>query len=316
MINVAVLDDYQDIFQQIIDTQKYKEKYNFKVFNEPFSNENEAIVALEDFEALFIMRERTPITKSLISALPKLKFIMTSGMRNNAIDLKTAKKNKIIVCGTEINSNPAAEITWALILGLLRNVRQEADNMFQGYWQTTIGLELKGKLLGIIGLGKIGSQVAKVAKAFGMEVCAWSENLNLTQANQIGVLPMSKEDLLKNADIVSIHVVFADKYKNLITEKEFKVMKKSSFLINTSRGLIVNENDLIQALKDETIAGVGLDVYDQEPLPQDHKLRFFPNALLLPHIGYVTAENYSKFYIQMIENLNACLEKKPIRELI
>ena len=316
MINVAVLDDYQDIFQQIIDTQKYKEKYNFKVFNEPFSNENEAIVALEEFEALFIMRERTPITKSLISALPKLKFIMTSGMRNNAIDLKTAKKNKIIVCGTEINSNPAAEITWALILGLLRNVRQEADNMFQGYWQTTIGLELKGKLLGLIGLGKIGSQVAKVAKAFGMEVCAWSDNLNLTQANQIGVLPMSKEDLLKNADIVSIHVVFADKYKNLITEKEFKVMKKSSFLINTSRGLIVNENDLIQALKDETIAGVGLDVYDQEPLPQDHKLRFFPNALLLPHIGYVTAENYSKFYIQMIENLNACLEKKPIRELI
>ena len=316
MISVAILDDYQNVFQQIVDTQKYKEKYNFKVFNEPFSNENEAIVALEEFEALFIMRERTPITKSLISALPKLKFIMTSGMRNNAIDLETTKKNKIIVCGTEINSNPAAEITWALILGLLRNVRQEADNMFQGYWQTTIGLELKGKLLGLIGLGKIGSQVAKVAKAFGMEVCAWSENLNLTQANQIGVLPMSKEDLLKNADIVSIHVVFADKYKNLITEKEFKMMKKSSFLINTSRGPIVNENDLIKALKDETITGVGLDVYDQEPLPPDHKLRFFPNAFLLPHIGYVTAENYSKFYIQMIENLNACLEKKPIRQLI
>ena len=313
MIKVAVLDDYQDIFEQIVETQKYREKYNFKVFNEPFSNENEAIVALEEFEALFIMRERTPITKSLISALPKLKFIMTSGMRNNAIDLETTKKNKIIVCGTEINSNPAAEITWALILGLLRNVRQEADNMFQGYWQTTIGLELKGKLLGLIGLGKIGSQVAKVAKAFGMEVCAWSENLNLTQANQIGVLPMSKEDLLKNADIVSIHVVFADKYKNLITEKEFKMMKKSSFLINTSRGPIINEEDLIQALKDETIAGAGLDVYDKEPLPQDHKLRFLPNALLLPHIGYVTAENYSKFYLQMIENLEGCLENKPLR---
>jgi len=313
MINVAILDDYQDIFQQIVDTQKYKEKYNFKVFNEPFSNENEAIVALEEFEALFIMRERTPITKSLINALPKLKYIMTSGMRNNAIDLETAKKKDIIVCGTEINPNPAAEITWVLILGLLRNLKQEIDNMFQGYWQTTIGLELKGKLLGLIGLGKIGTQVAKVAKAFGMEVCAWSENLNLAHANKIGVLPMSKEDLLKNADIISIHVVFGNRYKNLITKKELEIMKKSSFLINTSRGPIINEEDLIKALKEETIAGVGLDVYDKEPLPQDHKLRFLPNALLLPHIGYVTAENYSKFYLQMIENLEGCSENKPLR---
>ena len=315
MIKVAVLDDYQEVFQQIIDIEKFRGKYEFKVFNEPFSNENEAIVALEDFEALFIMRERTPMTKSLITALPKLKYIMTSGMRNNTIDLETAKKNKIIVCGTEINPNPAAEITWALILGLLRNMKQEVDNMFQGYWQTTIGFELKGKLLGLIGLGKIGTQVAKVAKAFGMEVCAWSENLDLTHANKIGVLPMSKDDLLKNADIVSIHVVFGDRYKNLIGKKELEMMKKSSFLINTSRGAIINEDDLIQILKDEAIAGVGLDVYDKEPLPQDHRLRFFPNALLLPHLGYVTAENYSKFYPQMVENLIACLENKPIRIL-
>ena len=315
MIKVAVLDDYQEVFQQIIDIEKFKNKYNFKVFNEPFLNENEAIVALENFEAIFVMRERTHITKSLITALPKLKFIMTSGMRNNAIDLETAKKNKIIVCGTEINSNPAAEVTWALILGLLRNMKQEVDNMFQGYWQTTIGLELKGKLLGLIGLGKIGTQVAKVAKAFGMEVCAWSENLNLSHANELGVLPMSKDDLLKNADIVSIHVVFGERYKNLITKNELKAMKKSSFLVNTSRGLIINEDDLIQALKDETIAGAGLDVYSQEPLPQDHTLRFLPNALLLPHIGYVTAENYSKFYRQMLENLDACLDNNPIRRL-
>jgi len=315
MIKVAVLDDYQEVFQQIIDIEKFKGKYEFQIFYEPFANENEVIVALEDFEALFIMRERTPITKSLITALPKLKYIMTSGMRNNAIDLEAAKKNNIIVCGTEINPNSAAEITWALILGLLRNMKQEVDNMFQGYWQTTIGLELKGKLLGLIGLGKIGTQVAKVAKAFGMEVCAWSENLDLTHANKIGVLPMSKEDLLKNADIVSIHVVFGDRYKNLITKKELEMMKKSSFLINTSRGPIINENDLVQALKNETIVGAGLDVYDKEPLPQDHKLRFLPNALLLPHIGYVTAENYSKFYTQMVENLDACVDKKPIRSL-
>ena len=313
MIKVAVLDDYQNVFSQIINTKKYKDKFQFKVFHEPFADEKEAIIELEDFEALFIMRERTPMTKSLLESLPKLKYLMTSGMRNKAIDLVAAKKKNITVCGTEINPNPAAEITWALILGLYRNMKQEIDNMFQGYWQTTIGFELKGKMLGLIGLGKIGTQVAKVAKAFGMEVCAWSENLNLSHANELGVLPMSKEDLLKNSDIISIHLVLGERYKNLITKKEFNMMKKTAFLINTSRGPIINENDLVEALKDEKIAGAGLDVYDKEPLPQDHKLRFLPNALLLPHIGYVTAENYSKFYNQMLENLLACLDSKPLR---
>ena len=315
MIKVAVLDDYQDAFRQIVDTEKFKDKFDFKVFNNSFVNEKEAIVELEDFETLFIMRERTPITKSLIEALPKLKYIMTSGMRNKAIDLEAAKKKNITVCGTEINPNPAAEITWALILGLYRNMKQEIDNMFQGYWQTTIGFELKGKMLGLIGLGKIGTQVAKVAKAFGMEVCAWSENLDLSHANELGVLPMSKEDLLKNSDIISIHLVLGERYENLITKKELGMMKKTSFLINTSRGTIINEKDLVEALEDDKIAGAGLDVFDTEPLPQDHKLRFLPNTLLLPHIGYVTAENYSKFYLQMIENLTSCLKDKPIRTL-
>ena len=251
MIKVAVLDDYQDAFQQIVETEKYKNKFSFKVFNEPFVDEKEAIVELEDFEALFIMRERTPMTKTLIESLPKLKYIMTSGMRNNSIDLDATKKKNIIVCGTEINSNPAAEATWALILGLFRNMKQEIDNMFQGYWQTTIGLELKGKMLGLIGLGKIGTQVAKVGKAFGMQVCAWSENLNLSHANEMGVLPMSKEDLLKNSDIISIHLVLGDRYKNLITRKELSMMKKTAFLINTSRGPIINEKDLVEAIKDE-----------------------------------------------------------------
>ena len=313
MIKVAVLDDYQDAFKEIIDIEKFKNKYKFKIFNEAFNDENEAIIALEEFEALFLMRERTSISKSLLENLPNLKYIMTSGMRNNSINLEFTKKKGILVCGTEINSNPAAEITWTLILGLLRNVKQEIDNMFQGYWQTTIGSELKGKMLGIIGLGKIGTQVAKVGKAFGMEVCAWSENLNLSHANELGVLPMNKEDLLKNSDIISIHVVLGERYKNLITKKEIAMMKKTSFLINTSRGPIINENDLVEALKSDKIAGAGLDVYDKEPLPQDHKLRFLPNALLLPHIGYVTVENYSKFYLQMIENLESCLKNKPLR---
>ena len=244
MINVAVLDDYQNAFRQIIDLDKYKDKFNFVTFNEPFLNEDDVVQSLEQFDALFIMRERTPITKNIINGLPKLKYIITSGMRNNSIDLKSAKEKKIVVCGTEINSNPAAELTWALILGLIRNLKQEIDNMFQGYWQTTIGSELKGKRIGIIGLGKIGSQVAAVAKAFGMEVSAWSENLNLSNANKLGVLPMSKEDLLKTSDFVSIHVVGGDRYKELITKKELSLMKKTAFLINTSRGSIVNQKDL------------------------------------------------------------------------
>ena len=315
MIKVAVLDDYQNIFKEIVDTEKFKDIYSFEIFNEAFNNENEATLALEEFEVLFIMRERTPITKTLLDNLPKLKYIMTSGMRNNSIDLKVTKEKGIVVCGTEINSNPAAEITWTLILGLLRNVKQEIDNMFQGYWQNTIGIELKGKRIGLIGLGKIGTQVAKVAKAFNMEVSAWSENLNLSHANDLEVLPMSKNDLLKTSDILSIHVVMGERYKNLITEKEFKIMKKNSILINTSRGPIVNESDLIEALQNDTIAGAGLDVFDKEPLPQDHKLRFLNNALLFPHIGYVTFENYSKFYTQMMENLDSCLKNKPLRVL-
>ena len=315
MIKVAVLDDYQNIFEQIVDLDSHKDKFEFTIFNETFQNEKEASVALEEFDALFLMRERTPMTKSLISSLPNLKYIMTSGMRNKAIDLEFAKSRKIIVCGTEINSNPAAELTWALILGLTRNMKQEVDNMFQGYWQTTIGLELKGKILGLIGLGKVGSQVAKIGKAFGMQVVAWSENLDLKNANNLQVLPMSKEELIKNSDIISIHVILGKRYKDLIKKQEFEMMKNTAFLINTSRGPIINEKDLIEALDEDKIAGVGLDVYDKEPLPQDHKLRFLPNALLMPHLGYVTAENYYKFYPQMIENLVFCLEKKPIRIL-
>ena len=313
MIKVAVLDDYQNIFEEFVDIDKHKDKFEFTIFNEPFQSEDEAILALEKFDALFVMRERTPLTKVLLEGLKNLKYIFTSGMRNKSIDLEYTKSRKIIVCGTEINSNPTAEITWALILGLMRNMKQEIDNMFQGYWQTTVGFELKGKILGIIGLGKIGSQVARIGKAFGMQVVAWSENLNLSEADKLGVLPMSKEELFRQSDIISLHVVLGERYKNLITENELKMMKKTCFLINTSRGPIINEKDLIQALEDDVIAGAGLDVYDKEPLPQDHKLRFLPNALLTPHLGYVTEENYSIFYEQMIENLYSCIEGKPKR---
>ena len=313
MLKVAILDDYQNISQNFLNLKELSRKYEFKVFSEYFLNEEEAIEKLKDFEALLIMRERTKITKNLISNLKKLKYIVTSGMKNKAIDFGAAKDRKIIVSGTEINSNPTAELTWAFILGLTRNLKQEIDNMFQGYWQTTVGFELKGKILGLIGLGKVGSQVAKIGKAFGMQVISWSENLNLSHAKELDVLPVSKEDLLNTSDFISIHVVMSDRYKNLIKLKEFDMMKKSAFLINTSRGPIVNEEDLIIALSTNIIAGAGIDVYEKEPLPADHKLRFLPNALLLPHLGYVTAENYSLFYTQMLDNLEACVKGKPIR---
>jgi len=313
MLKVAILDDYQNVAKEFIDLKKLSGKYQIKIFNEPFENEEDAIEKLTDFEALLIMRERTKITKKLINGLKNLKYIATSGMRNKAIDLEATKKKKIIVTGTEINVNPTCELTWALILGLARNIKPEIDNMFQGYWQTTIGVELKGKILGLIGLGRVGSEVAKIGKAFGMEVMAWSENLNLDKCKELKVLPCSKEDLIQNSDFISIHVQGGERYKDCIKLSEFDKMKKTAFLINTSRGPIVNEDDLIIALSTNVIAGAGIDVYEKEPLSSSHKLRFLPNALLLPHIGYVTAENYSIFYSQMIENIESCVSGKPIR---
>ena len=313
MLKVAILDDYQNVSEQFVNLENLSGKYEFKIFSEPFVDETDAIEQLADFEALLVMRERTPITKNLVDNLKKLKFIITSGMRNRSIDLEATQKRKIVVCGTESNLNPTPELTWGLILGLARNFKEEIDNMYQGYWQTTVGVELKGKVLGLIGLGRVGSQVAKIGKAFGMQVMAWSENLDLDKCKELEVLPCSKEDLISNSDFLSIHVQGGERYRNCITIKELDKMKKTSFLINTSRGPIINEDDLIIALSTNEIAGAGLDVYDKEPLSENNKLRFLPNALLTPHIGYVTAENYNLFYNQMIEALESCVNGNPIR---
>ena len=315
MLKVAILDDYQNVSQQFVDLEKLSGKYEIKIFSEPFEDEADTLEKLSDFEALLIMRERTPITKNLIENLKDLKFIITSGLTNKSIDLVAAKKRGIIVCGTESNTNATPELTWSLILGLARNLKEEIDNMYQGYWQTTVGVELKGKILGLIGLGEVGSQVAKIGKAFGMQVMAWSENLNLDTCKKLEVLPCSKEDLIKNSDFLSIHVQGGERYKNCITLKELDKMKKTSYLINTSRGPIVNEDDLIIALSTNEIAGAGIDVFEKEPLAENNKLRFLPNALLTPHIGYVTAENYNIFYNQMIEALESCVNNNPIRIL-
>ena len=314
-MKVAILDDYQGVAEQLVDWSKFKDSCEIKVFNQPFENEDHAIENLKSFDALLIMRERTPMTKKLMDGCPNLKFIATSGMRNLGIDLEHAKSKGIIVSGSEGNKNPTAELTWALILGLARNIKQESENMYQGYWQTTIGFELKGKTLGIMGLGNLGSMVAKVGKAFGMEVIAWSENLKMAEAEKHGVIAVTKDELFEKSDFLTIHYLLSDRSRNLVKYDDISKMKKTAFIINTSRGPIINEDDLIKALQDEIIAGAGLDVYAIEPLPENHKLRFLPNVLLTPHIGYVTLDNYVKWYNQMAEDLQAFIDGKPIRIL-
>jgi len=314
-MKVAILDDYQGVAEQLVDWSKFKDSCEIKVFNQPFENEDHAVENLKSFDALLIMRERTPMTKKLMDGCPNLKFIATSGMRNLGIDLEHAKSKGIIVSGSEGNKNPTAELTWALILGLARNIKQESENMYQGYWQTTIGFELKGKTLGIMGLGKLGSMVAKVGKAFGMEVIAWSENLKMAEAEKHGVMAVTKDELFEKSDFLTIHYLLSDRSRNLVKYDDISKMKKTAFIINTSRGPIINEDDLIKALQDEIIAGAGLDVYAIEPLPENHKLRFLPNVLLTPHIGYVTLDNYIKWYNQMAEDLQAFIDGKPIRIL-
>jgi len=314
-MKIAILDDYQQVAEHFADWEKVKDRCELKVFNEPFDDEDHAIENLLDFDALIIMRERTPITTKLLNACSNLKLIITSGMRNKSIDLETCKQKNITVCGTDMHPNPTAELTWALILGLARNLREETENMYQGYWQTTLGTELKGKTLGVIGLGKQGTQVTNIAKAFGMEVIAWSENLKIADAQAKGALAVSKEDLLERSDFITIHLVLSERTKHIIKYEDMCKMKPTAYLINTSRGEIIHEEDLAKALEENKIAGAGIDVYSTEPLPANHKLRFLPNALLLPHLGYVTKENYSLMYEQMLEDLEAYFDNNPIRVL-
>jgi len=314
-MKIAILDDYQQVAEHFADWEKVKDRCELKVFNEPFDDEDHAIENLLDFDALIIMRERTPITTKLLNACSNLKLIITSGMRNKSIDLETCKQKNITVCGTDMHPNPTAELTWALILGLARNLREETENMYQGYWQTTLGTELKGKTLGVIGLGKQGTQVTNIAKAFGMEVIAWSENLKIADAQAKGALAVSKEDLLERSDFITIHLVLSERTKHIIKYEDICKMKTTAYLINTSRGEIIHEEDLAKALEENKIAGAGIDVYSTEPLPANHKLRFLPNALLLPHLGYVTKENYSLMYEQMLEDLEAYFDNNPIRVL-
>jgi len=313
----AILDDYQNVATTIVDWSSISEKVEVHTFSKHYDNEDDLVNVIKDYEILVIMRERTAFPAAVLSRLPTLKLLITTGMRNSSIDLSAASLQGIVVCGTESYPEPPTELTWSLLLGLARNIVSE-HNAIQtnGPWQSSVGIDLYGKRLGLLGLGKIGSRVARIGQAFGMEVVAWSQNLTETRADEAGVrLASSKEELLETSDFVSIHLVLSDRTKHLIGREEFKRMKLSSYLINTSRAAIVDQNALIEALKNGWIAGAAIDVFEKEPLSQKDVFRSLPNVLTTPHLGYVSQRNYQTFYRQALEDIQAFLLGEPIREL-
>jgi phosphoglycerate dehydrogenase-like enzyme len=311
----AILDDYQNVALDLADWSAITADVEIQVFSEHLGDEAAVAKALADFEVVAIMRERTPFPRSLFDKLPKLKLLVTTGIRNLSIDVTAAAERGVVVSGTEILKYPTAELTWGLVLAATRRIPQERHSVSEGQWQTTLGTGLDGKTLGVIGLGTQGTRVAGYGKAFAMEVLAWSQNLTAERCAEVGVTLVSKEELLAQADVVTIHMVLGERSRGLIGAEELALMKPGATLVNTSRGPIVDEAALIKALKDGTIAGAGLDVFDQEPLAEDHPLRKLPNAVVTPHIGYVTAETYRIFYQQTVEDIRAWLDGAPVRVL-
>jgi phosphoglycerate dehydrogenase-like enzyme len=310
----AVLDDYQNAALSSADWSPLAGEVEVKTFNKGLGDVNAVADALQGFQIICAMRERTPFSRALLEKLPDLKLLVTTGLKNAAIDVAAAKEKGILVCGTESLAYPTAELTIGLMIDLARKISFETARMKAGEpWQITVGRDLNGKTLGVLGLGKLGSRVAKVAKALDMKVVAWSQNLTPEKCAEAGVEYASKEDLLRQSDIVTIHMVLSPRSKGLIGAAEFPLMKKSAYLINTSRGPLVDESALIDALTNKIIGGVALDVYDTEPLPRGHPLRTLPNVLLTPHLGYVTYDNYRLFYGQTVEDIRAWLDGKPIR---
>ena len=310
----AILDDYQNVALKSADWSPIAKDVEIKVFNEPLGGPDQVIRALADFDIVVGMRERTPFPRAVIEALPKLKLLITTGARNASFDLKAAKERNVVVCGTPGVGNPTAGIAIGLMLELTRRIGFEHSRMKSGErWQTTIGLDLEGLTLGVVGLGKLGARVANIAKAFGMKVIAWSQNLTPDRCREVGVEYAGKEDLLAQADFVTIHVVLSPRTRGLIGAKELGLMKPTAYLVNTSRGPIIDEAALISALKDRRIAGAGLDVFDIEPLPSDHPLRRLDNVVLTPHLGYVSLQNYRAYFAGVVEDIRGFLDGKPVR---
>jgi len=310
-MQLAILDDYQEISGEYADWSQISQQVQIKVFSDHISEENEIVKRLQDFSIICVMRERTPFPRTLIEKLPNLKLIVSSGMRNLGIDLQAAKDNDVIVCGTKSFGMPTAELTWGLILGLARQIPSEDQNIRLGGWQNTVGVGLEGKTLGIAGLGKLGSRVAEIGKVFGMKVIGWSQNLTQGRCNDLGVLLVGKDELMKNSDFLSIHLILSERTRGLFQRKDLLLMKPTAYIINTARGPIINEEALIEVLQNKIIGGAGIDVYGEEPLPHDHPLRGLKNTIVTPHLGYVEKVNYEFYHKGYVEAVSAFLNGEP-----
>ncbi|HLF76321.1 MAG TPA: D-2-hydroxyacid dehydrogenase family protein [Dehalococcoidia bacterium] len=314
MTRIAVLDDYQGVALSSTDWSRLPADARVEVFRNHLFDQDALAQRLAPFEVICAMRERTPFPGSLLRRLPNLKLLLTTGARNASFDMPAIRELGITVCGTMGGPRgTTSELTWALILALAKKVPQEDADVRRGGWQIGLGESLDGKTLGVIGLGNLGSHVAAVGKAFNMNVIAWSQNLTEERAAQFGARLVTKGELLTQSDYVTIHLVLSDRSRGLIGANDLALMKPTAYLINTSRGPIVDEVALIDALRNKRIAGAGLDVFDIEPLPLDHPLRKLENTVITPHLGYVTAESYRSFFDQTVENILGYLEGKPVR---
>ena len=312
-VQVAILDDYQGVALQSADWSPLKENAEITVFRDHLSDSGALVERLKPFDVLCVMRERTPLTRAILEQLPNLKLIASTGSRNASIDLAAADERGVTVCGTGYSSHGAIEMTWALIKAMLRNVPAEFASVQRGQWQTSLGGDLEGKTIGLVGLGNIGARIAKIAQAFGMHILAWSQNLTRESAEKNGALLVSKEELFRTADIVTVHLVLSPRTKGIIGASELDLMKPTAYFVNTSRGPLVDENALINALKSQAIAGAALDVYETEPLPATHPFRSLDRLLVTPHLGFVTEETYKIFYRDTVENIAAWLSGTPVR---
>ncbi|GGN54680.1 2-hydroxyacid dehydrogenase [Streptomyces albiflavescens] len=316
-LRCAVLDDFQGVATEMADWSPIADEVEVVSFGNHFTDEDTLAVALADFDIVVTLRERVPFPASLLARLPRLRLLIASGMRNTVIDYAAAEAHDVTVCGTPSSSTPPVELTWALLLGLARGIVTENDALRAGGpWQSTVGADLHGRRLGLLGLGKIGGKVAQVGLAFGMRVCAWSQNLTKERAEEVGVeQAASKEELLASSDFVSVHLALGDRTRGLIGAAELALLKPTAYLVNTSRSAIVDQDALLAALHGGRIAGAGVDVFDIEPLPADHPMRSAPRLLATPHLGYVSRANYETYYSAAVEDIQAFLAGTPVRRL-
>ncbi|PKB71606.1 MAG: hydroxyacid dehydrogenase [SAR202 cluster bacterium Io17-Chloro-G6] len=312
-MKLAVLDDYQATAKDLADWSQLPSGTDVEFFQDHITNEDRLVERLKDFDMVMGMRERTPFTRSIMSRLPKLRLLITTGRRNASFDIEAATELGIPVCGTSGAGEGPTELTWGLIIAMLRHIHEEDQRAREGAWGTTVGVGLKGKTLGLLGLGHIGSLVARVGAAFDMNIIAWSQNMTAERAKECQATLVDKDTLFREADIVSVHLVLSDRSRGLVAARELSLMKPTAYLVNISRGPIVDEKSLIDVLERKAIAGAALDTFDIEPLPADHPLLKTPNTLICPHLGYVTDESYRAFYAGVIENIRAFASGEPVR---